>query len=419
MERPAAAAGAAPASGLPQAPPLDQGALQASFRAFLERPENLPLAEQALAEEARAASLAAERRAEARLRAAVGGLAPREWRRLQPALGCPSPALRGVLLSLCNPEGGGGDGGGEDPQGDAARLQAWLENPRVMDMLRRAAAAFGGEGGGGGGAPGGARGASARRPRAAAAAAAAAVGSAGDLDRLVVALAAGSDADAGARLPAHQLVEALNEHAREMALGRAALLSTPSPPAPTCPAPSPAAAPAPAPLSAAAADAALAHFARAAAAVAHVRPEDDRDSAAVRELRLARAAACAAQADAHAAAGRWAAAAAACDGGVRFLKPSGFSANSSSISNAVASLLARRCRASVELRDFAAASEELGRAREAAAEAGAGAARAWEQQLGALGGLLAAVLRRAASRPSPAGARDDERAFCARMLKGL
>ena len=132
----------------PQQPPppqLDAAALQQSFARFLERPENRALAERAAAEEARAAEALAEREADARLRAAVRGLADRERRRLERALaagGGPSPALRGVLLSLCNPpadESSTTVAADRTAQGDAARLQAWLENPRVMEMVLRAA----------------------------------------------------------------------------------------------------------------------------------------------------------------------------------------------------------------------------------------------------------------------------------------
>lgn len=350
--------------------------LEQSFRDFLALPENLNLAERALAEEARDAQLAAELKADARLRAAAAGLRPRERRRVDPALRLalgggasrslppPSPALRGVLLSLCNAGPGGEEG--DDPEGDAARLQAWLVNPRVMDMLRRAAAAVVVEG----------------RGEAASAASAAPPPL---LDRLLLAASSRESPDSNPsplRLPTHELVDALNEHARLMALGRAA----------------------------GDADSALAHFAQAAARLSLLEPEDDNNNcpSATRELGMARASACAAQADVCASGGRW--------DEVKRHAGEGVAALSSSPSSplllhhALASLLLRRCHALIELGDLDAAKADLKRAMEEAGRAGAGALRAWRQQAAGLDARL---------RRSAAATKEEQRALYARMLRGL
>eukprot|EP00877_Chromochloris_zofingiensis_P005171 jgi/Chrzof1/14655/Cz09g10280.t1 len=107
------------ASGTSMLAPGNRQQLEASFKAFLSRPENRPLVEQHQQQEVQDALKLKEMMQHAQLQAQVLDLSPEYQKRLLPALQV--PMLCQLLMSLTN--------GGQP-------LSVWLDNPRVMKLIR-------------------------------------------------------------------------------------------------------------------------------------------------------------------------------------------------------------------------------------------------------------------------------------------
>eukprot|EP00879_Flechtneria_rotunda_P014516 GHRR01015168.1.p1 GENE.GHRR01015168.1~~GHRR01015168.1.p1 ORF type:complete len:261 (+),score=137.46 GHRR01015168.1:97-879(+) len=120
--------------------------LEASFKDFASRPENKPLLEEHQKEEVTAALLLQEQAQQAALQQQVLQLDQHDIKLLAPVLR--SPVLRQLLVSLSNDAAGPNSGitpanmlhsSSSSNTSSANGLQAWLSNPRVMQLLRKAA----------------------------------------------------------------------------------------------------------------------------------------------------------------------------------------------------------------------------------------------------------------------------------------